>query len=58
MATLAGDGLLNTAYEVMIKDLLLHLDDSTKLNRRINAMCTIAKAAGIRGMVAGPTRQY
>ena len=43
MATLAGDGLLNTAYEVMIKDLLLHLDDSTKLNRRINAMCTIAK---------------
>lgn len=53
MATLAGDGLLNTAYEVMIKDLLLHLDDSTKLNRRINVMCTIAKAAGIRGMVAG-----
>ncbi len=53
IATLAGDGLLNTAFEIMIKDLYLHFDNMDNLKRRINAMYAIAKYAGVRGMVAG-----
>ncbi len=53
MAVLAGDGLLNTAFEVMSKNMLLYFDNTDELKKRINAMYTIAKAAGIRGMVAG-----
>ncbi|MCI5698338.1 MAG: polyprenyl synthetase family protein [Clostridiales bacterium] len=53
IATLAGDGLLNTAFETMIKDLYLHFDDTDKMKRRINAMYTVAKHAGVKGMVAG-----
>lgn len=53
IATLAGDGLLNTAFETMIKDLYLHFDDTSKMKRRINAMYSIAKHAGVKGMVAG-----
>lgn len=53
MAILAGDGLLNSAYEVMNKDLLMYLDNLDELKKRINASYTISKAAGVRGMVAG-----
>lgn len=53
VAILAGDGLLNTAYEVMAKDMMLHFGDEKAMRKRINAMYTIAKASGVRGMVAG-----
>ena len=53
MAILAGDGLLNSAYEVMTKDMFLHLDQPDKLKRRIKAMYAIAKAAGVDGMISG-----
>ena len=53
MAILAGDGLLNSAYEVMNKDMLMYLDNLDELKKRINASYTISKAAGVRGMVAG-----
>lgn len=53
IATLAGDGLLNTAYEIMPKNMMLYFGDSKELIRRIKAMFTLAKAAGVRGMVAG-----
>ena len=53
LATLAGDGLLNTAFEVMNRDMLLYFDDLQALKRRINASYTIAKSAGVRGMIAG-----
>lgn len=53
MAILAGDGLLNTAFEVMNKNLLLYLDDEKELHKRINAMYTIVKCAGVGGMIAG-----
>ena len=53
MAVLAGDALLHTAFEVMAGDLLLHFDDETILKRRVSAMYDIAKASGVRGMVAG-----
>lgn len=53
MATLAGDGLLNTAFEVMNKNLLMYFDKPEELKKRINAMYCIAKAAGVGGMIAG-----
>ncbi len=53
LATLAGDGLLTTAFEVMTKDMFLHFDNLQELKRRINAAYTITKHAGVRGMVAG-----
>lgn len=53
IATLAGDGLLNTAFEVMYKNLYLCFDDQDELKRRINAAYVIAKGAGVGGMIAG-----
>lgn len=53
IATLAGDGLLNTAFEVMNKDMFLYFDDLKELKKRINASYTIAKGSGVGGMVAG-----
>lgn len=52
-AILAGDGLLSTAFEVMMKDMLLYFDDPQKLKCRIQAAYEIAKGAGCRGMIAG-----
>lgn len=53
IATLAGDGLLNTAFEAMYKNLFLCFDDPAELKRRINAAYVISKGAGVRGMIAG-----
>ncbi|MGN0711391.1 MAG: polyprenyl synthetase family protein [Anaerovoracaceae bacterium] len=53
MAILAGDGLLTSAFEAMNKDMLLYLDDPTKLKRRIRAIYEMSKSSGCRGMVAG-----
>lgn len=52
-ATLAGDGLLNTAFESMYGDILYYMDDADAMKRRIRAAYEIAKGAGIRGMIAG-----
>lgn len=52
-AILSGDGLLNSAYEVMLRDFTLHKDKPEELSLRINGAYAIAKAAGIQGMVAG-----
>jgi len=53
IAVLAGDGLLNTAFESMNKDMLLYFDSPEKLKVRIKASYEIAKSAGCKGMVAG-----
>lgn len=50
IAILAGDGLLNLAYEVMLE----HLPSSTKnLSGYLKAMSVIANSAGISGMISG-----
>lgn len=49
MAILAGDGLLNYAYEIMLKE-SIGKDDSDKYLKAINE---IAKASGIYGMIGG-----
>ncbi len=53
IAIIAGDGLLNSAFELMNKDMLLYLDDPIKLKRRIKASYEISKGAGCKGMIAG-----
>ena len=55
IAVLAGDGLLNTAFEIISNDLMLHIDNSENINKRIIAFNIIAKAAGVQGMIGGQT---
>ena len=52
-AILAGDGLLNSAFEAIYKDMLLYFDQPEKLTPRIKAAHTIAKGSGCQGMIAG-----
>lgn len=55
MAILAGDGLLNSAFEIMIGEIVKAdaVNDSERRERCIRAAAEIAEAAGARGMVAG-----
>ena len=49
-AILAGDGLLNFAYETMLDGALRYRDH---MDRHLLAMAEIARGAGARGMMAG-----
>ncbi|MDL2206174.1 polyprenyl synthetase family protein [Eubacteriales bacterium OttesenSCG-928-N13] len=49
-AILAGDGLLNLAYETMLRSALSHPD---RLACHVRAMREIALSTGVRGMIAG-----
>jgi geranylgeranyl diphosphate synthase type II len=62
LAILAGDGLLNAAYEVMAADMirfapkagsLSDVDAGIALVRRVRAFALLAEGAGCRGMVGG-----
>ena len=58
MAIIAGDGLLNTAYEIMANELVLKKESMDVLdfnikNAMISAFQEIAFGAGINGMVVG-----
>lgn len=53
IATLAGDGLLSTAFEGMMKDMFLYFDNEAELKKRVRASYEIAKGAGCAGMLAG-----
>ncbi|MBE5843095.1 MAG: polyprenyl synthetase family protein [Butyrivibrio sp.] len=57
MATLAGDGLLNLAYETAIKSFLINANldsyDGDVADRRVKALQILAEKAGIYGMVGG-----
>lgn len=50
MAILSGDALLNFAYESMLDNALSYPE---KLHGHIKAINSIAKAAGVRGMIGG-----
>ncbi|CAH2212890.1 polyprenyl synthetase family protein [Tepidibacter aestuarii] len=50
IAVLAGDGLLNYSFEIMLEHSLKNEKNSYKY---IKAMNEIAKAAGVKGMIAG-----
>lgn len=56
MGILAGDGLLNYAYEIMLKACVsADAKDAEKLSRCVRAAEIIARKAGIYGMVGGQT---
>lgn len=50
MAVLAGDGLLNYAFELMLQEIL---KNGENLERKVAAMKEIATASGIHGMIGG-----
>lgn len=50
MAILAGDALLNNAFEVMIEDMV---ENPENMTAKAKAMQIIAKAAGATGMIGG-----
>lgn len=52
MATLAGDGLLNSAFEAMLSD-IKNTENTDSLIRKIKAADAIGNAAGCLGMIAG-----
>ena len=52
-AILAGDGLLNSAMDVMFSDIARHADDGSETEKRIRAAREISASAGVRGMIAG-----
>lgn len=53
MATIAGDGLLSSAFEEMLLQSAEQAKDPEDLKNRVLAMAEIAQGAGVRGMVAG-----
>lgn len=53
IAILAGDALLSSAYEVMLKDSLLFINEADKLKCKVKAAFEISKGTGVRGMVQG-----
>lgn len=55
IAILAGDGLLNTAAEVMTGEVLLHSDDLETMKCHAAAAHEIMSRAGVRGMIGGQT---
>lgn len=55
IAILAGDGLLNTAAEVMTGEVLRHSGDLSEMTRHASAAHEIMSRAGIRGMIGGQT---
>ena len=52
MATLAGDGLLNSAFEAMLSD-MKNTENTDSLIRKTKAADAIGNAAGCLGMIAG-----
>ena len=50
LAILAGDGLLNLAFEIMLESASNKPDN---LENKIKAMAYIAKSSGVRGMIGG-----
>lgn len=50
MAVLAGDGLLNLAFETMLEDTL---KDDTKTSHRLKTAYMISVASGTKGMIGG-----
>lgn len=53
MATLAGDGLLNLAYEVIINNIASCAGDPDRMAAHARAGRAIAHGAGVSGMVGG-----
>ena len=55
IAILAGDALLNSAFEIMSKNMMMYFDKPEEVIKRVKAMHCIGKAAGVQGMIGGQT---
>ncbi len=55
MAILAGDGLLNSAFDIMMEDILSAAAVGGDTKPLMHAAYEISRAAGVRGMIAGQT---
>lgn len=55
MGILAGDGLLNYAFETALKAFGMCGNDAAAMQRTALALCTLAKKAGVYGMIGGQT---
>ena len=53
IAILAGDGLLNLAYEIMIEYILSKSNDKESFHKYTKAFKEICNAAGVDGMIGG-----
>ena len=53
MAILAGDGLLNSAFDIMTEDMLKAAGRGENTEPLLKAVYEISSAAGVRGMIAG-----
>ncbi len=53
VAVLAGDGLLNHAFESMLKYTLSSAQTREDYKKKVNAMQLIAQSSGVKGMIAG-----
>nr|WP_300004453.1 polyprenyl synthetase family protein [Tissierella sp.] len=53
LAILAGDGLLNLAYETMLKSTIKSAKSLEDYEKRVRIMQIIASASGIEGMIGG-----
>jgi len=51
-AILAGDGLLNYAYEIVVNE-IVKIDDAKKSKNMIKSLSVLTKHAGIYGMIGG-----
>jgi geranylgeranyl diphosphate synthase type II len=54
MAVLAGDGLLNYAYETLLKEIVM-ASEPFIMSKSVRAMEVLANKAGIYGMIGGQT---
>ncbi len=55
IAILAGDGLLNTAFEIMSSEVVKRSSDHEMMTRAARATHEIARRAGVCGMIGGQT---
>ena len=55
IAILAGDGLLNSAFDIMAEDMLKASERGVNVTPLLRASYEISSAAGVRGMIAGQT---
>lgn len=53
IAILAGDGLLNLAYETMIKETMAISEDIDDYKKRLRIMNIISSFSGVEGMIGG-----
>jgi len=55
MGILAGDALLNYAFETVLGGMKEYAEDGEKLRRAVSALHVIAQKAGVYGMIGGQT---